>query len=95
MDERERNRWRRHHARLADLALGDKIDADGNWRGPKVPFFAEVMQTIDELIGRTAQLEAELADCEAEQRTGGAGASSVSGGYDEAMARHVKLSSWP
>jgi hypothetical protein len=95
MDERERNRWRRHHAQLTDLALGEKLDADGNWRLPPVPFFTDVMQTIDELIGRAAQLEAELADCKAEQRQNGCGSSSVGGGYAEAVARHEKLSSWP
>ncbi len=95
MDERERTRWRRHHGKLTNLALGQKLDAKGIWRLARVPFFAEVMQTIDEPIGRAAQLEAELADCKAEQRQNGCGSSSVGGAHAEAVARHEKLSSWP
>lgn len=71
--------WRRHHERLRDLALGEKLDREGNWRGTPEPFFADVVGTIEELIYLARQHADEIAALRAKLRSGRSGASSVGG----------------
>lgn len=80
------------------MARGERLDHDGNWRGPPMPFFDDVLHTIDELIAlkRDQAEQIEALRREAREAGPGDGAGSVSGGsYGEAVRRHGGLSPWP